>query len=80
MLLMFYPLCGFLNNFHLQHVVKATTSGYISGLRVTAGQQVSDGTALFNVKVSHAYYYSVISCACVLINSLSEKTLTKFNN
>ncbi|PIN19482.1 3-Methylcrotonyl-CoA carboxylase [Handroanthus impetiginosus] len=34
----------------MEHVVKATTAGYISGLRVTAGQQVSDGTVLFSVK------------------------------
>ncbi|XP_051142279.1 methylcrotonoyl-CoA carboxylase subunit alpha, mitochondrial isoform X2 [Andrographis paniculata] len=34
----------------MEHVVKATTAGYISGLRVTAGQQVSDGAALFTVK------------------------------
>ncbi|KAL3647845.1 hypothetical protein CASFOL_008813 [Castilleja foliolosa] len=34
----------------MEHVVKATTGGYISGLTVTAGQQVSDGTVLFSVK------------------------------
>lgn len=45
-------------NFHLQHVVKATSAGYISGLRVSAGQQVSDGTVLFSVEVS---------CACFLL-------------
>lgn len=39
-------------NFRVQHVVKATRAGYISGLRVSAGQQVSDGTLLFTVKVS----------------------------
>ncbi|KAL8530543.1 hypothetical protein ACS0TY_007543 [Phlomoides rotata] len=34
----------------MEHVVKATSSGHISGLRVTAGQQVSDGTILFSLK------------------------------
>ncbi|EPS66189.1 hypothetical protein M569_08586, partial [Genlisea aurea] len=34
----------------MEHVVKATDSGIISGLRVSAGQQVSDGTVLFYVK------------------------------
>ncbi|KAK4482290.1 hypothetical protein RD792_009442, partial [Penstemon davidsonii] len=34
----------------MEHVVKASSAGYISGLRVTAGQQISDGTALFTVK------------------------------
>ncbi|XP_042047039.1 methylcrotonoyl-CoA carboxylase subunit alpha, mitochondrial [Salvia splendens] len=34
----------------MEHVVKATRAGYISGLRVSAGQQVSDGTLLFTVK------------------------------
>lgn len=52
MLLMFL-LTRYVHNFLLQHVVKATSGGCISGLRVTAGQQVSDGIALFSVKVSH---------------------------
>ncbi|KAH6793908.1 methylcrotonyl-CoA carboxylase alpha chain [Perilla frutescens var. hirtella] len=34
----------------MEHVVKATSAGYISGLRVCGGQQVSDGTVLFSVK------------------------------
>ncbi|KAK6141468.1 hypothetical protein DH2020_024789 [Rehmannia glutinosa] len=34
----------------MEHVVKATTVGCISGLTVTAGQQVSDCTVLFRVK------------------------------
>ncbi|KAL6505152.1 hypothetical protein OROGR_024969 [Orobanche gracilis] len=34
----------------MEHVVKATNVGYISGLSVTAGQQVSDGTVLCGVK------------------------------
>ncbi|KAK6164645.1 hypothetical protein DH2020_001509 [Rehmannia glutinosa] len=41
----------------MEHVVKATTVGCISGLTVTAGQQVSDGTVLFRVKVSNANNY-----------------------
>ncbi|KAG8389314.1 hypothetical protein BUALT_Bualt02G0216500 [Buddleja alternifolia] len=34
----------------MEHVVKASTSGRISGLRLAAGQQVSDGAVLFTVK------------------------------
>ncbi|KAL6564386.1 hypothetical protein OROMI_015836 [Orobanche minor] len=34
----------------MEHVVKATNVGYISGLSVIAGQQVSDGTVLCSVK------------------------------
>ncbi|CAH1417707.1 unnamed protein product [Lactuca virosa] len=34
----------------MEHVLKAPTSGLISGLQVTPGQQVSDNTVLFNVK------------------------------
>ncbi|KAK6260049.1 hypothetical protein SCA6_014523 [Theobroma cacao] len=37
----------------MEHVVKATSGGYVQGLKVTAGQQVSDGSVLFRVKVSH---------------------------
>ncbi|CAK9136189.1 unnamed protein product [Ilex paraguariensis] len=35
----------------MEHVVKAPTAGYVSGLQVTAGQQVSDSIVLFSVKV-----------------------------
>ncbi|KAL6968284.1 methylcrotonoyl-CoA carboxylase [Sarracenia purpurea var. burkii] len=34
----------------MEHVVKAPTAGYIQGLQVAAGQQVSDSVALFHVK------------------------------
>ncbi|CAA3025049.1 methylcrotonoyl- carboxylase subunit alpha, mitochondrial isoform X1 [Olea europaea subsp. europaea] len=34
----------------MEHVVKASTAGYVRGLRVTAGQQVSDATVLFTMK------------------------------
>ncbi|KAL7112938.1 hypothetical protein ACP275_04G033000 [Erythranthe tilingii] len=34
----------------MEHVVKATSAGCINGLRVSAGQQVSDGLALFSIK------------------------------
>ncbi|XP_004495179.1 methylcrotonoyl-CoA carboxylase subunit alpha, mitochondrial isoform X2 [Cicer arietinum] len=34
----------------MEHVVKAPTSGYVNGLQVTVGEQVSDGSVLFNVK------------------------------
>ncbi|XP_061375275.1 methylcrotonoyl-CoA carboxylase subunit alpha, mitochondrial isoform X1 [Gastrolobium bilobum] len=34
----------------MEHVVKAPSSGYVHGLRVTVGEQVSDGSVLFNVK------------------------------
>ncbi|XP_023750744.1 methylcrotonoyl-CoA carboxylase subunit alpha, mitochondrial [Lactuca sativa] len=34
----------------MEHVLKAPTSGLVSGLQVTPGQQVSDNTVLFNVK------------------------------
>ncbi|KAK2987156.1 hypothetical protein RJ640_019716 [Escallonia rubra] len=34
----------------MEHVVKAPTAGYVSGLQVTSGQQVSDSTVLFSVK------------------------------
>ncbi|KZV25454.1 methylcrotonoyl-CoA carboxylase subunit alpha, mitochondrial-like [Dorcoceras hygrometricum] len=36
----------------MEHVVKASSAGYISGLRVSAGQQVSDGTILCTLKVN----------------------------
>ncbi|XWS46862.1 hypothetical protein CRYUN_Cryun14cG0104500 [Craigia yunnanensis] len=36
----------------MDHVVKATSGGYVQGLKVTDGQQVSDGCLLFRVKVS----------------------------
>ncbi|KAJ0803953.1 putative methylcrotonoyl-CoA carboxylase [Helianthus annuus] len=37
---------------HIQvHVIKAPSSGIVSGLQVTLGQQVSDNSVLFNVKV-----------------------------
>ncbi|XP_071689478.1 methylcrotonoyl-CoA carboxylase subunit alpha, mitochondrial [Rutidosis leptorrhynchoides] len=35
----------------MEHVLKAPISGIVSGLQVTPGQQVSDNSALFNVKV-----------------------------
>ncbi|KAL0459502.1 UNVERIFIED_CONTAM: Methylcrotonoyl-CoA carboxylase subunit alpha, mitochondrial [Sesamum latifolium] len=44
----------------MEHVVKAPSAGCISGLRVSASQQVSDGTVLFAVKVS-ATLFSVVS-------------------
>ncbi|XVF32528.1 hypothetical protein REPUB_Repub17cG0090400 [Reevesia pubescens] len=34
----------------MEHVVKATSAGYVQGLKLRAGQQVSDGCVLFNVK------------------------------
>lgn len=34
----------------VQHVVKAPSSGSIQDLKVKAGQQVSDGSALFRIK------------------------------
>ncbi|XP_075507546.1 methylcrotonoyl-CoA carboxylase subunit alpha, mitochondrial [Primulina tabacum] len=34
----------------MEHVVKASAAGYIGGLQVSAGQQVSDGTILCTVK------------------------------
>ncbi|XP_019098408.1 PREDICTED: methylcrotonoyl-CoA carboxylase subunit alpha, mitochondrial-like [Camelina sativa] len=34
----------------MEHVVKAPSSGSIHGLKVIAGQQVSDGSALFRIK------------------------------
>ncbi|KAF4370173.1 hypothetical protein F8388_007314 [Cannabis sativa] len=34
----------------MEHVVKAPLTGYVHGLQVTAGQQVSDGSALFRIK------------------------------
>ncbi|KAK7277620.1 hypothetical protein RJT34_22635 [Clitoria ternatea] len=34
----------------MEHVVKAPSSGYVHGLGVTAGEQVSDGSVLFSVK------------------------------
>ncbi|KAA3471161.1 methylcrotonoyl-CoA carboxylase subunit alpha, mitochondrial [Gossypium australe] len=37
----------------MEHVVKATSGGVVEGLKVGAGQQVSDGSVLFRVKVSH---------------------------
>ena len=38
---------------NFQHVVKAPIAGQIHGLHVAAGQQVSDGSILFSVKVSY---------------------------
>ncbi|KAL0419868.1 UNVERIFIED_CONTAM: Methylcrotonoyl-CoA carboxylase subunit alpha, mitochondrial [Sesamum radiatum] len=40
----------------MEHVVKAPSAGCISGLRVSAGQQVSDGTVLFAVKLIESFY------------------------
>lgn len=34
----------------MEHVVKAPSSGYVHGLQVTVGEQVSDGSVLFDVK------------------------------
>ncbi|KAF7818348.1 methylcrotonoyl-CoA carboxylase subunit alpha, mitochondrial [Senna tora] len=34
----------------MEHVVKAPSTGYVNGLQVTAGEQVSDGSVLFSVK------------------------------
>lgn len=34
----------------MEHVVKAPVAGYLSGLQVSAGQQVSDNSVLFSVK------------------------------
>ncbi|XWS31534.1 hypothetical protein CRYUN_Cryun23aG0084800 [Craigia yunnanensis] len=34
----------------MEHVVKATSGGFVQGLKVSAGQQVSDGSVLFRVK------------------------------
>lgn len=36
----------------MEHVLKAPTSGLVSGLQVTPGQQVSDNSVLFNVKAA----------------------------
>ncbi|GMN48839.1 hypothetical protein TIFTF001_018013 [Ficus carica] len=35
----------------MEHVVKAPSAGYVDGLQVTTGQQVSDGSALFRIKI-----------------------------
>ncbi|XP_015892065.2 methylcrotonoyl-CoA carboxylase subunit alpha, mitochondrial isoform X2 [Ziziphus jujuba] len=35
----------------MEHVVKAPSAGHVQGLLVSAGQQVSDGSVLFSVKV-----------------------------
>uniref|UniRef100_A0A2P2MDV1 Methylcrotonoyl-CoA carboxylase subunit alpha isoform X1 n=1 Tax=Rhizophora mucronata TaxID=61149 RepID=A0A2P2MDV1_RHIMU len=35
----------------MEHVVKAPFAGFVHGLQVTAGQQVSDGSLLFSVKM-----------------------------
>ncbi|OMP05096.1 Biotin/lipoyl attachment [Corchorus olitorius] len=40
----------------MEHVVKATSGGYVQGLKVTAGQQVQDGSVLFRVKVSDFHF------------------------
>ncbi|KAK4407164.1 Methylcrotonoyl-CoA carboxylase subunit alpha, mitochondrial [Sesamum angolense] len=40
----------------MEHVVKAPSAGCISRLRVSAGQQVSDGTVLFAVKLIESFY------------------------
>ncbi|KAM1001432.1 hypothetical protein ACFX15_007612 [Malus domestica] len=37
----------------MEHVVKAPSAGYVHGLHLAAGQQVSDGSVLFSIKVSH---------------------------
>ncbi|GMJ01155.1 hypothetical protein like AT1G03090 [Hibiscus trionum] len=42
----------------MEHVVKATSGGIVEGLKVGAGQQVSDGSVLFRVKVSHFEFSS----------------------
>ena len=42
-------------HFLLQHVVKSPSNGFIHGLQVVPGQQVSDGSVLFTVKVSHRF-------------------------
>ncbi|XP_027366907.1 methylcrotonoyl-CoA carboxylase subunit alpha, mitochondrial isoform X2 [Abrus precatorius] len=34
----------------MEHVVKAPSSGYVHGLQVTVGEQVSDGSILFSIK------------------------------
>ncbi|KAE8721385.1 Methylcrotonoyl-CoA carboxylase subunit alpha [Hibiscus syriacus] len=34
----------------MEHVVKATSAGFVEGLKVSAGQQVSDGSVLFRVE------------------------------
>ncbi|PON94953.1 Pyruvate carboxylase [Trema orientale] len=36
----------------MEHVVKAPSTGYVHGLQLTTGQQVSDGSVLFRVKIS----------------------------
>ncbi|KAF5771774.1 putative methylcrotonoyl-CoA carboxylase [Helianthus annuus] len=36
----------------MEHVIKAPSSGIVSGLQVTLGQQVSDNSVLFNVKAA----------------------------
>ncbi|CAJ1969351.1 unnamed protein product [Sphenostylis stenocarpa] len=36
----------------MEHVVKAPSSGYVHELQVTVGEQISDGSVLFSVKVS----------------------------
>ncbi|KAK9281063.1 hypothetical protein L1049_003956 [Liquidambar formosana] len=38
----------------MEHVVKAPSAGYVCGLEVTAGQQVSDGCVLFSVKCKNS--------------------------
>jgi multidrug resistance efflux pump len=45
--------------------VKAPSSGYVHGLQVTVGEQVSDGSVLFNVKVSQLpmlFFTLAMSC------------------
>ncbi|KAL8214964.1 hypothetical protein R6Q57_004413 [Mikania cordata] len=42
----------------MEHVIKAPTSGIVSGLQVAPGQQVSDNSALFNVKVRQLFFLS----------------------
>lgn len=72
-----FPVQHLKSNFSfsfLKHIVKAPSAGYVHGLHLAAGQQVSDGSVLFSVKVSHLLSDTIDIGRLTEIESLHAQT------
>lgn len=56
--------------------MKASVAGYVRGLQVSAGQQVSDGTILCTLKVTRAY--DELRCSSTMYYKCISKILSIF--
>lgn len=60
-------------------MVKATSGGYVQGLKVTAGQQVSDGCVLFRVRLGFGFFFFFLNFALDMDNFSSIGYNSSYN-